>query len=122
MHQPSPRAPGARLIQSVYHPDSVPSLRVWSVEDYIATAGPRLESSGFFEKEVSRRTEQFGGVVHAFSTYESRRAANDAKPFVRGINSMQLFNDGTRWWIVTILWESERAKSPIPAKYLVKTK
>ena len=115
-------ATGARLMPSVYAPDSVPFLRVWDVEQYIATAGPRLEGAGFFEKEVARRTEAFGGVVHAFSTYESRRAANDPKPFVRGINSIQLFNDGTRWWIVSILWESEKPKTPIPAKYQRTTK
>ena len=23
-------------------------------------------------------------------------------PFMRGINSIQLFNDGTRWWVVTV--------------------
>lgn len=113
-------APGARLIPTVYAADSVPALRVWDVEQYIATAGPRLEESGFFEREISRRTERFGGVVHAFSTYESRRAANDKKPFARGINSIQLFHDGARWWIVSVYWEAERPKNGIPAKYLKK--
>ena len=59
-----------------------------------------------------------GGVVHAFSTYESRHKAEDATPFVRGINSIQLFNDGQRWWVVTVFWEGERPNNPIPEKYL----
>jgi hypothetical protein len=29
-----------------------------------------------------------------------------------------LRHDGTRWWLVTIFWDSERADNPIPAKYL----
>lgn len=111
-------APSARLIPAVYRPDSAGALRVWDVEQYIALAGPRLEASGFFEKEIARRTERYGGVTHVFSTYESRRTSADPKPFDRGINSIQLFFDGRRWWIVTIFWEGERPVNPIPAKYL----
>jgi len=114
-------APGARLIPTVYRPDSVPALRVWDLEQYISLVGPRLESGGFFEREVARRVERYGGVVHVFSTYESRRAATDPTPFARGINSIQLWYDGRRWWIVTIYWEGERPGNPIPARYLERT-
>jgi hypothetical protein len=37
---------------------------------------------------------------------------------MRGINSFQLMNDGSRWWVVTIFWEAERPDNPIPARYL----
>ena len=110
--------PGARLIPTVYRPDSVPTLRNLSVEDYITRAGPMLEKNGFFETEIARQVERYGGVVHAFSTYESRHQADDPTPFVRGINSIQLFNDGQRWWVVTVFWEGERPDNPIPPKYL----
>ena len=110
--------PGARLIPTVNRPDSAPALRVWDVEQYISLVGPRLEASGFFEKEVARRVERFGGVAHVFSTYESRRAAGDVTPIARGINSFQLWYDGKRWWIVTIYWEAERPGNPIPERYL----
>jgi hypothetical protein len=56
-------------------------------------------------------------VLHAFSTYESKRT-QDGLPFARGINSFQLYSDGTRWWIVTIFWDAETPDKPIPAKYL----
>ncbi len=56
--------------------------------------------------------------MHVFSTYESRRAKADEKPFARGINSIQLMQHGGRWWIVTVMWDSERPDNPIPAKYL----
>jgi hypothetical protein len=110
--------PGARLIPAVYQKDSIPTLRELSVEDYIKNSGPWLEQNGFFEIEVARQVDRYGGVVHAFSTYESKRKADDAKPFMRGINSIQLFDDGKRWWIVTIFWEGERPSNPIPARYL----
>jgi len=110
--------PGARLIPTVYRPDSVPTLRNLSVEDYITRAGPMLEKNGFFETEIARQVERYGGVVHAFSTYESRHKADDPTPFMRGINSIQLFNDGQRWWVVTVFWEGERPDNPIPPRYL----
>ena len=75
-------------------------------------------ANGFFEREIASRVEQYGRVVHVFSTYESRHAPEDPEPFMRGINSFQLWNDGTRWWVVSILWEGERAANPIPARYL----
>jgi hypothetical protein len=37
---------------------------------------------------------------------------------MRGINSIQLFNDGNRWWIVNIYWQQESAEDPIPDMYL----
>ncbi len=109
--------PGARLIPSVKLPDGPLVTRVLDVEGYIERSRKTLEEQGFFEQEISRRTETFGAVTHVFSTYEGRRKAED-KPFVRGINSIQLFNDGTRWWIVTVYWDSERPGQTIPEKYL----
>jgi len=53
-----------------------------------------------------------------FSTYESRRTLNDEKPFMRGINSFQLWYDGKRWWVITILWQGESPDTPIPEKYI----
>src|SRR5215831_9172006 len=49
--------------------------RVMSVEDYINNSGPVLEKDGFFEKEIGRKTEEYGNIVQLFSTYESKRAA-----------------------------------------------
>lgn len=109
-------SPGARLIPVAKTKDGVVA-RVLSVEDYIKAAAPAFKSSGFYEREVSRRFEEFAGIAHVFSTYESRRALGEA-PFARGINSIQLLNDGKRWWIVTIYWDQETKDVPIPAKYL----
>ena len=111
-------ASGARLIPTGRDPAGKPRLLTWTADDYVITAGGNLEKNGFFEREISRTSDQYGKVVHVFSSYESRRLAADEKPFARGINSIQLFDDGTRWWIVSVLWEQESAANPIPAKYL----
>ena len=110
--------PGARLIPTGPRPGGVYGSRVLTVDEYIERSSGFFEKEGFFENEAARVTEQFGQIAHAFSTYESRHAPADAKPFQRGINSMQLMNDGKRWWIVTIFWQGEDEKTPLPEKYL----
>lgn len=112
--------PDARMMATGKRPTGEFIRRVMSVEDYIAASGPILERDGFFEIEIGKKTEQFGNIVHVFSTYESKRATTDEKPFMRGINSIQLWNDGKRWWVLTILWQSESAETPIPEKYIQK--
>jgi hypothetical protein len=98
----------------------ITSLRVFTIDEFIKVIEPRVKTEGFFEREIARRAERFGSVAHVFSTYESRRRENDPEPFARGINSIQLFFDGKRWWVVTIFWDSERAGQAIPAEYLPK--
>ena len=91
---------------------------VMTVEQYIERAGPYLEQNGFFEKESARKTERYGNLVHAFSTYDSFRKAEDTEPFQRGINSIQLLYENDRWWIANIAWQPEWQDLPIPAAYL----
>jgi len=110
--------PEGRLISSGTRQDGVVRYRVMSVEDYISLNGPFLEKNGFFENELSRKTEQFGIIAHVFSTYQSKHKAGDEKPFARGINSIQLLWDGKRWWIVSIYWTGETPANVLPEKYL----
>ncbi len=114
-------APGARLIPTGLNPEGKGVIRTWTPDEYAAQAGARLEANGFFEREVARTDETYGAITQAFSTYESRHTAADEKPFARGINSIQLWNDGARWYVVTIYWAAERPATPIPAKYLPAT-
>ena len=112
--------PGARLIPTAKvagRNDVDLEPLVLDVEGYIARVEP-LVATGFYEKEIARKTEQFGSIAQVFSTYESRHNLDDSEPFMRGINSIQLFYDGTRWWIVSIYWQHESRKHPIPNEYL----
>jgi hypothetical protein len=113
--------PGARLIPTGRTPEGQARITVSDPEGYITRSSAAL-SQGFFEKEVARKVDRFGGIAHVFSTYEARRNANDTQLLARGINSIQLFNDGTRWWIVSIYWQAERPDSQIPAEYLPKAR
>ena len=93
--------------------------RAMTVEDYVRGAGDYFKKNAFYEREISRKTESFGHIMHVFSTYASRKTP-DGEPFERGINSFQLFNDGKRWWVVSIYWDAERPGAPIPKRYLEK--
>jgi hypothetical protein len=112
--------PGARLIPTAPRQTGGYGSRVLTIDEYIERASGFFEKEGFYEQEVARKSEQFGQIAHAFSTYESRHAPGDAKPFQRGINSIQLMNDGKRWWVVTIFWQGEDEKNSLPEKYLKK--
>jgi hypothetical protein len=88
------------------------------VSDGIAARAAKKEDTGFVEHEIARKMDCWGNICQLFSTYEGRHLASDAKPFVRGINAMQLEKDGNRWWIVNILWDSETPQKPLAAPYL----
>lgn len=111
-------APGARLIPVGQRQAGPIGARVLTPEEYIQLSGPFLERNGFHEREIAHRRETYGQIVHVFSSYESRRRLADPRPFARGINSIQLWNDGQRWWVQTIMWWGETPATPIPERYL----
>jgi hypothetical protein len=110
--------PGARLMPSGKNPEGKLGVRVLTPEDYISRAQPFFEREGFFERSVANRTEIWDRISHVWSTYESRHAKDDPKPFARGINSIQLFNDGNRWWVLSVFWEAEDSAHALPEQYL----
>jgi hypothetical protein len=116
-------APGARLIPIGPRKDK-PGINIFVMtpKDYSDRAGSYFDKNGFVEREASRKTERYGNIMQVFSTYESRHDAKDEKPFARGINSFQLYNDGSRWWIVTIMWQEETSDNPLPKEFLTPVK
>ena len=119
--------PGARLIPTTEtagetNQDGTITPRVMDVDGFIERSRDYLEKNGFFEKEINRRIEQFGHIAHVWSTYESRHNEDDPEPFMRGINSIQLLYDDSRWWIVTIYWQHESPENPIPEKRMTSDK
>ena len=98
-------APGARLMPVVggEHPEA----RVLSVEDYIRRVESIFAVESFYERETSREEKVIGRVAHVLSHYESLRDP-DGAPFETGTNSMQLFFDDHRWWVVSVMWNTAR--------------
>ena len=109
-----PKRPGTENF-TVMDVDAFAERVAKAAEERRASGTP---ATGFFEREIARRTDCFGNVCQVFSTYESRHTADDAKPFERGINSIQLLRDGSRWWIASVAWDAERPDNPLPPQYL----
>ena len=86
--------------------------RTMTPEEYITMFSTRIKT-GFFEKELKRETVSFGTVYHAFSTYETRETENGPSTN-RGINSIQLFKDQDRFYIVNIFWCAESMGFTLP--------
>jgi hypothetical protein len=109
----------AKLIPSGKNPQTgVTMARFWTAEDYVTRSGPMLEKDGFHERELARHVDQYGNIAQVFSTYHAFRKKDDKDPFMRGINSFQLLNDGKRWWVMNIFWMAETPDNPIPQVYL----
>ena len=103
--------PEARLTSATRR-DNGPVL-LFSVEDYARGAGGYFKTHPFYESAIANRIQKFGNIAQVFSSYASRIAPNE-QPFARGVNSIQLFHDGNRWWVISILWDEESPGNPLP--------
>lgn len=90
-------------------------LRPMTLKEYHASSS----NGAFYEKEIHRVATEFGNIAHVWSTYEARKSP-DGPVIARGINSIQLYNDGERWWILSWVFDSERKNNLIPDIYLPK--
>jgi hypothetical protein len=99
---------GARMMPVVAAGVEKPHARQLTVEDYIRRVEPIFAVEDFWERETSRQTEIIGRIAHVLSRYESLRDPN-GPPFEHGANSMQLFYDDSRWWVVSIMWNTSRS-------------
>jgi hypothetical protein len=111
-------APGARLVGMSLR-NGKPHASIMTQEQYINGANEFFVKEGFIEREIGRTVRQFGNIAHVFSAYEWE-TSGEKKQKARGINSIELYNDGKRWWISAVTWEEERPENPIPKEYLRK--
>ena len=105
-------AKDAFLIPTNKSTEGVFGYRKMTPEDYINFFSTRIKT-GFFEKELKHELVSFGTVTHVFSTYETRETKNG--PITnRGINSIQLFNDQNRYYIMNVFWCAESLGFTLP--------
>lgn len=110
-------AKDAKLIPTSRQANSAPRMHPMSAQEFAEWTTPYYAKKDFYEHEIGAHTDTFGAIAQRFSAYGSYHS-KDGQPFNRGINSFQLFNDGKRWYIVTIFWDDERSGMKIPAEYL----
>ncbi len=110
--------PGARLLRTVVAPDGSFSISAMDAQGFAEFAMPYFRTDAFYEREVFRRVDGFGQMAQVFSTYEAFSAPDGTGSLGRGINSIQLWSDGRRWWVMSLLWDDERPGNAIPPQYL----
>ena len=66
--------------------------------------------TSFYEFEVARTVERFGGMAQVWSGYETRRNRGARAPLGRGVNSIQLIRDGEGWRVLGLLWDETHAR------------
>jgi hypothetical protein len=110
-------APDARLIPT-RHDSTGTHIHTLTPREFAESAQAYFAKNGFYERGIGQQVDNYGAIAQVFSAYASRHTADDPKPFARGINSFQLFNDGKRWYIVTIYWDDEHSGETIPDRYL----
>ncbi len=108
--------PESRLIPTRKGEGGELVIKSLTPEEYITLFTSRVPT-GFFEQEIHHVTETYGTVTHTFSTYETKEK-KDGPINNRGINSIQLFYDGQRYYVITIFWCAESMGFPLPEKYL----
>jgi hypothetical protein len=109
--------PDLRFVATEVDKAGAPQARIMSHQQFVDAEDPEMVREGFDEREIHRVTQRFGNIAHVFSTYETRRTPGG--PLLgRGINSIELFWDGKRWWIASAIWDEERPGNPIPKEYL----
>ena len=87
-------------------------------QEFVDTSEASIGGKAFYEHEVHRITQRAGNIAHVFSTAE-RSSSPDGKVEGRGIDSLELFWDGKRWWITAAnLWDINTTKHPLPPEFL----
>ncbi len=61
--------------------------------------------TSFFEREMARRVDYFGNVMHVASAYETKVSPNARDYLERGINSLQLVQEDGQWKIISLCWD-----------------
>jgi len=107
--------PDARLVRTRLDDEGKPVAFSFSVDGYREGTEPLLADIPFYEVETARRTVRFGNIAQVFSKYEAHDAPAGGNLIKRGMNMIQLFDDGTRWWIVHVIWDDERPGLSVPA-------
>jgi len=109
--------PDIRFVETGVDRNGQTVATVLTHQEFVDGADQSMVKNGFFEAEIHRVTRTFGNITHVFSTYEMRSKA-DGPVFGRGINSLQLFWDGKRYWIASVTWDDEREGNSIPSDLL----
>jgi len=108
---------GVRFVSTGYDRQDRRTVEIMDHQQFVDATDAGMVAQGFYESEIHRVTHHVNDIAHVFSTYEMRRTP-DGPVFGRGVNSIELFWDGTRWWIAGAVWIDEAPGHALPADLL----
>jgi hypothetical protein len=112
--------PHARFVDVVTDPKTgAITAKSVDAQEFTDAADESMVKDGFEEHELAHVTHRYGNVATVLSSYEGKSQLT-GKAASRGVNIYQVYFDGKRWWILSIVWEEERAGNPIPPELLPK--
>ena len=106
--------PDARLVRTGVDSEGKPTLLSFSVDSYEANVRGLLSDMHFYEIETERRTVRFGNVAQSYSAYEARDRPEGGRLIKKGLNFAHLYNDGSRWWLMHLIWDDAREGVTVP--------
>ena len=108
-------APHARLTHAGAEEASVVDV-VTFIERFKETVNLGILKS-LREKEIKRKTYEFGSIVHVFSSYEAEAEGRSGRFKKKGLNSIQMFRANGRYWVISLLWDDERETLELPPEF-----
>jgi hypothetical protein len=76
-----------------------PVLHYTTLAQYHKESDAYMEKNGFYEHETSRSVKNVRNIYHVWSSYEERNEPG-GKVIGQGTNSIELYYDGNRFWIL----------------------
>ncbi len=104
----------------VFSPRGSQPMRPMGVDGFIQDwkdffRDAELEERGFYETIAAMKVTEFGSLAHAFVIFEPRFGEGGPDIQLRGLDSIELSHDGTRWWVAAITTDFEGPGKTIPA-------
>jgi hypothetical protein len=112
--------PNVRFVSVERDPNSgAIATTITTHQEFVDEADGFTVKEGFTERELGHKIERYGNVATVLSSYEGKNAST-GKVVTRGVNIFQLYFDGKRWWILSMVWDQETPANPIPSELLPK--
>jgi hypothetical protein len=111
--------PGVRFVMISKGKNGKTTAQSMSHQEFVDAGDASMVEKGFYEHEIHRITHRAGDVAHVISTAEQALTSNGPSQG-RSIDSLDLYWDGSRWWIASAtIWEVGPGES-LPSEFLPK--
>ncbi len=108
---------GVRFVMISKDKNGKTTARSMSHQEFVDASDATMVKEGFYEHEIHRIMQRAGDAAHVLSTSENALSPNGPAQG-HSIDSLELYWDGTRWWITGAnVWEM-RSRQSIPSEFL----